>query len=684
MSILDWLIVLVPSVIVAIIAHRAARYVTGTSDFLTAGRAGGRFLVSCADGVAGMGLITAVGMFEVFYNSGFGVNWWSQLQAPVFTFVALFGFIAYRYRQTRAMTMAQFFEMRYSRRFRIFMGMTAFVAGVLNYGIFPIVSARFFIHYCNFPIWVRIAGVNCSMEAILSAAVLLIALYFVLRGGQMQVMLTDFLQTMFCGVLFLIVAFAVLWRFAPEQMFLAMSNRPPGKSMLNPFDTYGLGDFNIWYVVISIFASLYTFMSWQGNQGFNASAINPHEAKMGKVVAAWRGSGQTLMFTLLGLAAVTYLNNPDFARGASAVNAHVAEIAQTSGDAIGKQMSVPVAISDFLPIGVKGCFAFIMVGLMVSTDTSYLHSWASIFVQDVVQPLYGREIEPELHLRLLRLGIVGVALFAFFFGLYFPQTSFIFFFFNITGAIYLGGAGAVIIGGLYWSRGTAVGAWSAMVVGSGLAVAGVVAPVIAEYGFHTTWPINGNWMMLISMLAAIGTYVVVSLATCRAPIDMDKLLHRGRYAVAEDRMAVRAAPTAIPAWQQKYLGFDEHFSRSDRRVSLLLFAWTMLTFGAFVVITALNIFGPRWTERGWWNWFAFINIYVPIVIGAITTVWFTIGGLRDLRRLFEKLRNPNRDTDDSGFVEKPVDRVPDAQIQIVPAVSPALGDGIARATTLPS
>src|SRR5688572_27827202 len=125
MSFLDWLIVLVPSAIVALIAQRASRYVSGTSDFLTAGRAGGRFLVSCADGVAGMGLITAVGLFEVFYNSGFGVNWWGQLQAPIFTFIALFGFIAYRYRQTRAMTMAQFFEMRYSRKFRIFMGITA-------------------------------------------------------------------------------------------------------------------------------------------------------------------------------------------------------------------------------------------------------------------------------------------------------------------------------------------------------------------------------------------------------------------------------------------------------------------------------------------------------------------------------------------------------------------------------
>ena len=650
MSLVDWLIVLIPSAIVAIVAWRASRYVSGTGDFLTAGRAGGRFLVSCADGLAAMGLITAIGMFEEFQNAGFGVIWWRQLGGPIFLLIALFGFIAYRFRQTRAMTMAQFFEQRYSRRFRIFMGMTAFVAGVVNYGIFPIVSARFLIHYCHLPMHVRAAGIAFPMEAVLSGVVLLIALYFVLRGGQMQVMLTDFLQTMFCGVLFLVVAIAVLWQFSPDQMFSAMTDRPPGKSMLNPFDTGQLGDFNIAYVLIAIFASVYTYMSWQGNQGFNASALNAHEAKMGKIVAAWRQFGQAVMFALLGLAVVTYLRNPDFASGAARVSQEVAAIAATSGEAVAKQMTAPAAISDFLPDGVKGCFAFIMIGLMVSTDTSYLHSWGSIFVQDVVQPLAGRELAPDVHMRLLRLAIVGVALFAFVFGLVFPQTSFIFFFMNVTGAIYLGGAGAAIIGGLYWARGTAAGAWTGMIVGSGIAVVGVVAPVIVDH-----FPLNGNWMLLISMVAGIVSYVVVSLATCRAPADMDELLHRGRFAIAEDAMAVRATSSAIGDWQAKLLGFDEHFSRSDRRIAWLLFAWTALTFITFVVVALLNIFGPRWSERAWWTHFTILNIYLPLVIGAITTVWFTLGGLRDLRRLFDKLRNQPRDVDDSGFVEAPVE-----------------------------
>ena len=304
MTWVDWLIVAVPCVVVFVVASLVGRYVRTASDFLTAGRSAGRYLVSTADGMAAVGLITAVGSFEVFYNSGFGVTWWSQLQAPIMMCMALFGFVIYRYRETRSMTMAQFFEIRYSRRLRIFMGMLAFLAGIINYGIFPIVGARFFISFCDLPAHFAVGPLNVSTAALLCGSFLSVALFFVLRGGQMQIMVTDFMQGMICGVLFLIVAVVVLRSFSLEQLFAGMSNRPAGKSMLNPFDTAKMGAFNIWYVAISLFATVYGYMSWQGNSAYNASALNPHEAKMGKVISSWRTYAQTLMFTILGLAAV--------------------------------------------------------------------------------------------------------------------------------------------------------------------------------------------------------------------------------------------------------------------------------------------------------------------------------------------------------------------------------------------
>ena len=54
-------------------------------------------------------------------------------------------------------------------------------------------------------------------------------------------------------------------------------------------------------------------------------------------------------------------------------------------------------------------------------------------------------------------------------SLLFPLKDFIFMFFALTSAIYLGGAGAVIIGGLYWKRGTAEAAWTALILGTVMA-----------------------------------------------------------------------------------------------------------------------------------------------------------------------------------------------------------------------
>ncbi len=134
---IDWIILAVPVVILTVIALRTRRHVKSVSDFMTGGRVAGRYIVAVSDGVAAMGLITAIGMFEFMYHSGFAISHWGQIATPIMLIVTLSGFVIYRFRETRAMTLAQFFEVRYSRRFRVFAGILGWTAGMLNYGIFP-------------------------------------------------------------------------------------------------------------------------------------------------------------------------------------------------------------------------------------------------------------------------------------------------------------------------------------------------------------------------------------------------------------------------------------------------------------------------------------------------------------------------------------------------------------------
>ena len=85
------------------------------TDFLAAGRNAGRYLVSVSSGVAGLGAITIVNHLEMGYVSGFALSWWGFSSALVILFITVSGWVIYRFRSTRCLTLPQFFEMRYNR-----------------------------------------------------------------------------------------------------------------------------------------------------------------------------------------------------------------------------------------------------------------------------------------------------------------------------------------------------------------------------------------------------------------------------------------------------------------------------------------------------------------------------------------------------------------------------------------
>lgn len=682
---IDWWMLALPLAAIVWIAWRTQRHMRGVADFLAAGRVADRYLVAVASGEAALGLITVIALVEMYYKSGYAVGFWWQLSAPITLLMTLTGFVVYRFRETRAMTMAQFFEIRYSRRFRIFAGLLTYLSGVLNYAIFPAVGGRFLLYYCGLPDTFAVAGVQVSTFGTLMAAILLVALAIVLRGGQVTTMVTDCAQGIFGYFAYAAIIAAIFGLFSMSQFRDVMFAREPGLSFIDPFDTGKLTDFNILFILISLFSSVYSRMAWQGAQAYNCSAASPHEQKMGAVLGTWRGGFTTLMILLLALAGYTCMNHPDFAPQAQAVQQELAGRIQfddaAATKAVQNQMLVPVVMRHLLPVGVVGLFLALMIFLMVSTDTTYLHSWGSIFVQDVVLPLRGKPFTPEEQIRWLRGSITGVAVFAWVFSFFYCQNTYILMFMALTATIYLGGAGACIIGGLYWRRGTTAGAWSAMLFGAIFGLASFllskfwptqVYPWLAAHapGF-LSWltvvleglgnrlpfchwvvgpdacPLSGQEMYFLTMLGALTLYVVVSLLTCREPFNLERMLHRGIYA-REPQAGGKPAGPRVRGWRV-LLGITPEYTRGDRVLAWSVFLYTMLQFVLFVFVAVTNLVS-RWPKEYFYLYWKYVTVAQSLLVGLVSTIWFTWGGARGLWRLFRQLDAIQRDVLDDGRV----------------------------------
>ena len=325
-------------------------------------------------------------------------------------------------------------------------------------------------------------------------------------------------------------------------------------------------------------------------------------------------------------------------------------------------MTVPMFLKYILPTGLIGIFAAVMFAAMLSTDDTYLHSWGSIFIQDVILPFRKKPFTPKTHIRLLQASIVFVGIFAICFSYFFSQTEAILLFMQITGAIYMGGGGAVLIGGLYSRFGTTAGAWAAMIGGSSMSVgllllqqnwASTVAPFLAEH-FQWAWlatrmdrcPVNGQMAFVAACVSGVVLYVSVSYLdrwiNKRPDFNLERMLHRGIYDTTGEHA------TGEKAGWLKLLGLNEEFSRSDRVIFFLTLGWTLLGAAIFAAGSIGELFFTI-PDRVWlelWKYY----VMSMFIIGFLATVWFLIGGGFDVAELFRTMRNAKRNNADDGMV----------------------------------
>lgn len=651
MQLIDWLIVGTLLTFIISLIFIANKYTRSVADYLAANRCAGRYLLSIAQGIAGLGAITIMAQWEMFYEAGFTSQWWSKMYILVSMILAITGWVRYRFRQTRAMTLAQFFEIRYSKSFRIFAGLLAFICGIINFGLFPSVGSRFIIYFAGLPHATVLPIINLSVStyALVMFVLLFVSVLFTCMGGQIAIILTDFFQGIFCNIAFIAILIFIFITVDWNQINEALLNAPKGKSPVNPFEGEHLQNFNVWYFLIAAFASVYNLLGWQGGQGYACSAKTPHESKMAGILAVWKNFAVGLLMVLLPIVSYTIIHHSDFAD----LSANITDAISTiENENVRSQMTVPIALTMFLPVGLKGALLGVIISAFISTHDTMLHSWASIFIQDVVMPFRKKPFTAKAHLFLLRLAVILVAIFIFMFSLIYKQTQNIYMFFALTGTIFLGGAGSCIIGGLYWKRGTTWGAFGALITGSFLALTTFICRHYWEYWFNETFPFNSQYMYFFTMLTSIVVYVFLSLLQ-NEKFNLDRMLHRGKYAVEDDKKRIHEEDIAKKeqSWFRVFtrkMGLTEEFEKTDKILFYATILWSVSWFLIFIIVTFYHIYEGTTTE-GWMKFWKYWSMFM-FVLGAFTTVWFIIGGFMDLKDMFHRLKNIKIDDRDDGMV----------------------------------
>ena len=770
MGILEWLIVIIPFTMIMGMAIYSRKFIRGVSDFLVAGRVAGRYVISVAGVESALGVITLVSMVEQKYATGFAMEFWGSLMLPTSMFLSLTGFCAYRFRETKALSIGQFLEMRYSRKLRIFATSLRTFAEMLCNTIGPAVAARFFIYLLGIPHTTNVFGWQAPTFMLLLAVVLILALALILTGGQISLIVTDCIQGLISYPIFVIFTIYILVNFSWfGEITPVMVNRADGESFINPYDVENLRDFNLFALFSSLVCRPFTQAVWYGN-GTSGAGRTPHEQKMAGMLGTWRGGFSALMTMLITISIITTMNHANFipmahkirkelaARVADEIvvspkakNAVTAEVNKlnapeanpnlllqrennfetqfmtatrssllktmpSEGEAnqlfqqfrsLYNQNMLPVALKNMMPPTLLALFVLLMIMLMVSTDDSRIFSSAATIVQDVIVPLRKEPLTPEQHIKLLKWMTVFVAITFFLGSVYLSQMDYISLFTSISTSIWITGAGSVMTFGLYSRFGTTAGAFASLFTGMFLAgggftmqrtwaryvypflerhdwvdeVATFLTVVSKPFNPYVVWvmnpvkfPINSTEIAFIATVTSVLMYILVSLITFKEPFNLDRMLHRGKYNFDGDEKKIHVKWS----WKtifSKIIGITPDYTKGDRAIAWSLFLYTFVYkfFIAFVLVAVSNLFF-EWTPKMWGQYFYITHLIVPLPIAIVTTVWFFVGGVIDLRRLFIDLAKRKEDYLDNGMVEGNVSLADKAKVAKVEAESNSAQD----------
>ncbi|QBI18396.1 sodium:solute symporter [Egibacter rhizosphaerae] len=427
--------------------------------------------------LVGFGLIASqfsgtqyLGLAGAGYDEGIAV--WNYEWLATLVLVGFALFVLPFYIQSRVSTVPEFLELRYDRRsryafsgFTVFTGMFIDSAGAMFAGALVLQ-----LLFPDQPLMLHIVTIA------------LIGGIYVILGGLQAVMITDTLQGVLLfgagGAIFLSVfaEFGFDWSalpaLAPEG---GWTLAPPADDEFLPWP--GIFTGAVWL----------GFYVWISNHIIVQKVLAAKSLDHGRWGALFAGLMQLPLLVLLifpgVLARGVYDDVPD-------------------GD-----MVWPALIFEFLPVGIRGLIVAALLAAIMSTLDSVLNGASSLVVNDFIKTRRRQFTERQL----LLIGRILVGVFMVLAAAWAPViTTFggiVEYFQSFLGYVTMPLV-IVLLGGLFWPRGTRQGAFWTFVIGCPIGILGFLSGEVLEL-FELQFLYGTGLMVLLS----IGLYIGLSLAT---------------------------------------------------------------------------------------------------------------------------------------------------------------------------
>ena len=483
------------------------RFIKNMRDFVTAGRNLGLWLGIATMTGTELGLITVMYSAQKGFTGGFA-TFHIALAALIVTFVVgMTGFIVYRLREMKVLTIPEFYEKRFDRKTRILGGIMMVIGGILNMGLFLKVGSMFLVGITG------LSATSWALPAVMIFLITLVLIYTVL-GGMVSVVIADYVQFVVLSISLLAITYIAITKLGWSNIFETIESSM-GQAGFDP--TVEGGGFGWEYIAWMFFLGLVSCAIWPTAV---ARALSMENAQVVKRQYMFTSVSYLIRFLIpyfWGISAFVFITrDASFSALFFPAGYPPPESMPAGVEAVDNLYGMPFFLGKILPAGFIGLVTAGMLAAFMSTHDSYLLCWSTSLTQDVVAPIArsaGRPLSSKRKVNLSRIFIVLIGGFVLYWGLFYKGSEDIWDYMAVTGAVYFTGAFALLLCGLYWKRASSTGAFMALIGGLG-AIAGLT-PVQDLLGFEMS-------SARVGLLSVIGTIVLMIIGSLIFPDRNDQ------------------------------------------------------------------------------------------------------------------------------------------------------------------